>query len=272
MWLWDPLPLTRPGLGPSVKQELCPKSLFRTTRWGRRRLWAPRGTYIPPRPVNSVATSSSAVLNPMKPPKGTRQPNKPRVRPTSSAALQGPGLWQLWTQHRLPDQISDCLWSVPRVHLQPANLDLGLNVNCQEAQDRKHRRAAAQAYNPKKMYLTENFIALVRWGDFLEARGWTSSTWATTASPRSRTAQPGTSPTWAPLPKWQQDRRLSPELFYGLQVCSISSSNTTSSWSSLGLSAWSQTSSCYSWTTTSCRPCPQASSQAWLLLRLNLQE
>ncbi|EPY77834.1 SLIT and NTRK-like family, member 5 isoform 2-like protein [Camelus ferus] len=79
-------------------------------------------------------------------PKGTRQPNKPRVRPTSRQPSKdlgygnyGPSIaYQTKSPERKIESIAE---------LQP------------------------KPYNPKKMYLTENYIALVRRSDFLEATG-----------------------------------------------------------------------------------------------------
>uniref|UniRef100_A0A8D2KT00 SLIT and NTRK like family member 5 n=1 Tax=Varanus komodoensis TaxID=61221 RepID=A0A8D2KT00_VARKO len=49
--------------------------------------------------------------------------------------------------------------------------DLGLNVNCQERKIESIAELQPKPYNPKKMYLTENYIALVRRSDFLDATG-----------------------------------------------------------------------------------------------------
>uniref|UniRef100_A0A452VNA7 SLIT and NTRK like family member 5 n=1 Tax=Ursus maritimus TaxID=29073 RepID=A0A452VNA7_URSMA len=125
-----------------------------------------------PASVNSVATSSSAVYKPpLKPPKGTRLPNKPRVRPTSRQPSKdlgysnyGPSI-AYQTKSPVPLECPTAC----TCNLQIS--DLGLNVNCQERKIESIAELQPKPYNPKKMYLTENYIAVVRRSDFLEATG-----------------------------------------------------------------------------------------------------
>uniref|UniRef100_A0A668ADK0 SLIT and NTRK like family member 5 n=1 Tax=Myripristis murdjan TaxID=586833 RepID=A0A668ADK0_9TELE len=49
--------------------------------------------------------------------------------------------------------------------------DLGLNVNCQERKIESISDLKPKPYNPKKMYLTGNYIPVVRRSDFVDATG-----------------------------------------------------------------------------------------------------
>lgn len=123
------------------------------------------------------------------------------------------------------------------------------------------------------MYLDGELHALVRVGvTSLRPRGWTSSTWATTALPRSRTAPSGPHQPGGASTQWQQDRkRLSLSCSTACRVC-ISSSNTTSSARfNLGLSPSPKPPAAIPEQQPPLQTCPQASSRSLTLLRLNLR-
>uniref|UniRef100_A0A286XAV0 SLIT and NTRK like family member 5 n=1 Tax=Cavia porcellus TaxID=10141 RepID=A0A286XAV0_CAVPO len=155
------------------KQELCPRKLISDYEMRPQTPLSTTGyLHTTPASVNSVATSSSAVYKPpLKPPKGTRQPNKPRVRPTSRQSSKdlgysnyGPSI-AYQTKSPVPLECPTAC----TCNLQIS--DLGLNVNCQERKIESIAELQPKPYNPKKMYLTENYIAVVRRTDFLEATG-----------------------------------------------------------------------------------------------------
>ncbi|XP_074839123.1 SLIT and NTRK-like protein 5 isoform X1 [Carettochelys insculpta] len=155
------------------KQELCPRRLISDYEMRPQTPLSTTGYFhTTPASVNSVATSSSAVYkSPLKPPKGTRQPNKTRVRPTSRLPSKdlgysnyGPSI-AYQTKSPVPLECPTAC----TCNLQIS--DLGLNVNCQERKIESISELQPKPYNPKKMYLTENYIALVRRADFLDATG-----------------------------------------------------------------------------------------------------
>lgn len=155
------------------KQELCPRKLISDYEMRPQTPLSTTGyLHTTPASVNSVATSSSAVYKPpLKPPKGTRQPNKPRVRPTSRQPSKdlgysnyGPSI-AYQTKSPVPLECPTAC----TCNLQIS--DLGLNVNCQERKIESIAELQPKPYNPKKMYLTENYITVVRRTDFLEATG-----------------------------------------------------------------------------------------------------
>ncbi|XP_019379374.1 PREDICTED: SLIT and NTRK-like protein 5 [Gavialis gangeticus] len=155
------------------KQELCPRRLISDYEMRPQTPLSTTGYFhTTPASVNSVATSSSAVYkSPLKPPKGTRQPNKTRVRPTSRLPAKdlgysnyGPSI-AYQTKSPVPLECPTAC----TCNLQIS--DLGLNVNCQERKIESISELQPKPYNPKKMYLTENYIVVVRRADFLEATG-----------------------------------------------------------------------------------------------------
>lgn len=202
------------------KQELCPRKLISDYEM---RPQAPLSTtgylHTTPASVNSVATSSSAVYKPpLKSPKGTRQPNKPRVRPTSrqpfkdlSYSNSGPSI-AYQTKSPVPLECPTQCYC----NLQIS--DLGLNVNCQERKIESIAELQPKPYNPKKMYLTENYIAAVRRSDFLEATGLDL---LHLGNNRISAIQDRAFGDLANLRRLYLNgnriERLSPELFYGLQ-------------------------------------------------------
>ncbi|XP_069061298.1 SLIT and NTRK-like protein 5 isoform X1 [Pleurodeles waltl] len=155
------------------KQELCPRRIISDYEM---RPQAPLSTtgyfHTTPASVNSAVTSSSAAnRSPPRSPKGTRQPNKSRVRPTSRLPPKDPGISiygpSIAYQTKSPVPL-DCPTACT-CNLQIS--DLGLNVNCQERKLDSIGDLQPKPYNPKKMYLTENYITSVRRADFSEATG-----------------------------------------------------------------------------------------------------
>ncbi|KAG8137625.1 hypothetical protein E2320_004849 [Naja naja] len=145
------------------KQELCPRRLISDYEMRPQTPLSTTGYFhTTPASVNSVATSSSAVYKTPLKPKGTRQPNKSRVRPTSRLPSKdlgysnyGPSI-AYQTKSPVPLECPTAC----TCNLQIS--DLGLNVNCQERKIESISELQPKPYNPKKMYLTENYIALVQ--------------------------------------------------------------------------------------------------------------
>ncbi|XP_021569263.1 SLIT and NTRK-like protein 5 [Carlito syrichta] len=202
------------------KQELCPRKLISDYEMRPQTPLSTTGyLHTTPASVNSVATSSSAVYKPpLKPPKGTRQPNKPRVRPTSRQPSKdlgysnyGPSI-AYQTKSPVPLECPTAC----TCNLQIS--DLGLNVNCQERKIESIAELQPKPYNPKKMYLTENYIAVVRRTDFLEATGLDL---LHLGNNRISMIQDRAFGDLANLRRLYLNgnriERLSPELFYGLQ-------------------------------------------------------
>uniref|UniRef100_A0A8C8SB44 SLIT and NTRK like family member 5 n=1 Tax=Pelusios castaneus TaxID=367368 RepID=A0A8C8SB44_9SAUR len=202
------------------KQELCPRRLISDYEMRPQTPLSTTGYFhTTPASVNSVATSSSAVYkSPLKPPKGTRQPNKTRVRPTSRLPSKdlgysnyGPSI-AYQTKSPVPLECPTAC----TCNLQIS--DLGLNVNCQERKIESISELQPKPYNPKKMYLTENYIALVRRADFLDATGLDL---LHLGNNRISVIQDRAFGDLANLRRLYLNgnrlERLSPELFYGLQ-------------------------------------------------------
>nr|XP_033806155.1 SLIT and NTRK-like protein 5 [Geotrypetes seraphini] len=155
------------------KQELCPRKLILDYEMRPQIPLSTTGYFhTTPASVNSAATSSSAVYRPpLKPPRGTRQPNKSRVRPTLRLPAKdlgysnfGPSI-AYQTKSPVPLECPTAC----TCNLQIS--DLGLNVNCQERKIESISELQPKPYNPKKMYLTENYISVVRRSDFIDSTG-----------------------------------------------------------------------------------------------------
>ncbi|XP_015219123.1 SLIT and NTRK-like protein 5 [Lepisosteus oculatus] len=152
------------------KQELCPR---RAISEYEMRPQPPLSTigyfHTTPAAVTASATSSAVLRSSSKPTKGTRQPNKPRARPTSripsnNAYNYGP-IIAYQTKSPVPLECPTAC----TCNLQIS--DLGLNVNCQERKIENIADLKPKPYNPKKMYLTGNYIAMVNRSDFTDATG-----------------------------------------------------------------------------------------------------
>lgn len=149
------------------KQELCPRRPLDDTA----RPAPPSSTngyyQTTPAAVTSSATSS-AVLRSIKPTKGTRQFNRTRIKPTSRNTGVHPNhgtIIAFQTKSPVPlDCPTDCT-----CNLQIS--EIGLNVNCQERKIESISDLKPKPYNPKKMYLTGNYIPVVRRSDFVDATG-----------------------------------------------------------------------------------------------------
>lgn len=151
------------------KQELCPRRAISEYEMRPPPPPSTNGYFqTTPAAVTSSATSSAVLRSSSRPTKGTRQSNKTRSKPTSripgNPYNYGP-IIAFQTKSPVP---LDCP-STCTCNLQIS--DLGLNVNCQERKIESISDLKPKPYNPKKMYLTGNYIPLVRRSDFIEAEG-----------------------------------------------------------------------------------------------------
>ncbi|KAG7260035.1 hypothetical protein CRUP_012280 [Coryphaenoides rupestris] len=155
------------------KQELCPRRPPEETAGAARPAPPPLSTsgyyQTTPPAATSSATSSSILRSSSKPTKGTRQFNKTRSKPTSRIPGGNPYNYGpiIAFQTKSPVPL-DCPTACT-CNLQIS--DLGLNVNCQERKIESISDLKPKPYNPKKMYLTGNYIPVVRRSDFVDATG-----------------------------------------------------------------------------------------------------
>ncbi|XP_062904581.1 SLIT and NTRK-like protein 5 [Mobula hypostoma] len=154
-----------------AKQELCPR---RMNVDSDRKPVPPLTThgyfYTTPAPATSFITSSPVSKFPARTPKGTRLPKVPRVRTTSKgpSLKEGYNYGPIFAYQTKPPVPLVC----PRqctCNMQIS--DLGLNVNCQERKIERISELEPKPYNPKKMYLTGNYILTVRRSDFFDSPG-----------------------------------------------------------------------------------------------------
>ncbi|KAM6945889.1 SLIT and NTRK-like protein 5 [Aplochiton taeniatus] len=151
------------------KQELCPRRAISEYEMRPPPPLSTNGySQTTPAAVTASATSSAVLRSSSRPTKGPRQFNKTRTKPTSRipglAYNYGP-IIAFQTKSPVP---LDCPTACT-CNLQIS--DLGLNVNCQERKIENISDLKPKPYNPKKMYLTGNYIPVVRRSDFIEATG-----------------------------------------------------------------------------------------------------
>uniref|UniRef100_A0A8C4SUR5 SLIT and NTRK like family member 5 n=1 Tax=Erpetoichthys calabaricus TaxID=27687 RepID=A0A8C4SUR5_ERPCA len=149
------------------KPELCPR---RAVSEYEARPQPPLSTmgyfHTTPAAATSSPTSSAVLRSSTKP---TKQTNKARKRPTTRIPPKdgfnyGP-IIAYQTKSPVPLECPTAC----TCNLQIS--DLGLNVNCQERKVENIADLKPKPYNPKKMYLTGNYISMVRRSDFIEATG-----------------------------------------------------------------------------------------------------
>ncbi|KAM9343364.1 SLIT and NTRK-like protein 5 [Pholidichthys leucotaenia] len=152
------------------KQELCPRRAIAEYEMPPQ-LHLSTDAYYRTTPAQATAsfTSSGFARSSSRPTKGPRQSAKLKSRPTAripSNKSQNYGqIISFQTKSPVP---LDCPTACT-CNLQIS--DLGLNVNCQERKIEQISDLNPKPYNPKKMYLTGNYIAVVRRSDFVEATG-----------------------------------------------------------------------------------------------------
>ncbi|XP_078078872.1 SLIT and NTRK-like protein 5 [Mustelus asterias] len=154
-----------------AKQELCPRRGSLDSDWKPPPPLSTHGYfYTSAAPATSILTSSPVSRFAPRAPKGTRLPKAPRARPTSKSPSpkEGFNYGPIFAYQTKPPVPLVC----PRqctCNMQIS--DIGLNVNCQERKIERISELEPKPYNPKKMYLTGNYILTVRRSDFYDSPG-----------------------------------------------------------------------------------------------------
>ncbi|KAG2456749.1 SLIK5 protein, partial [Polypterus senegalus] len=149
------------------KPELCPRRAVSEYEARPQPTLSTMGYFhTTPAVVTSSPTSSAVLRSSTKP---TKQTNKARKRPITRIPPKdgfnyGP-IIAYQTKSPVPLECPTAC----TCNLQIS--DLGLNVNCQERKVENIADLKPKPYNPKKMYLTGNYISMVRRSDFVEATG-----------------------------------------------------------------------------------------------------
>ncbi|XP_028292799.1 SLIT and NTRK-like protein 5 [Gouania willdenowi] len=153
-----------------LKQELCPRRAIAEYE-------------MPPLPhlstdayyrttsgiVTASLTSSGIARSSSRPTKGPRLSAKLKSRPTARSPSNKPQNYGQIISYQTKSPVPlDCPTACT-CNLQIS--DLGLNVNCQERKVEQISDLNPKPYNPKKMYLTGNYISIVRRSDFNDATG-----------------------------------------------------------------------------------------------------
>uniref|UniRef100_A0AAY4DIZ3 SLIT and NTRK-like protein 5 n=1 Tax=Denticeps clupeoides TaxID=299321 RepID=A0AAY4DIZ3_9TELE len=146
------------------KQELCPRRAIAEYEMHAE---PARGSeaYFQTAPAS---TTSPGVLRSSRPTKGSRPSGKLRTKPTPRAPSNKQNLGPMLSYQTKSPVPLDCPTACT-CNLQIS--DLGLNVNCQERKIEHISDLNPKPYNPKKLYLTGNYIPVVRRSDFVEATG-----------------------------------------------------------------------------------------------------
>ncbi|XP_036396518.1 SLIT and NTRK-like protein 5 [Megalops cyprinoides] len=152
------------------KQELCPRRAISEYEMRPQPPLSTTGYFqTTPAAVTASATSSAVLRSSSRPTKGTRQSSKSRSKPTSRIPSNNPYNYGPIIAYQTKSPVPlDCPTACT-CNLQIS--DLGLNVNCQERKIESIADLKPKPYNPKKMYLTGNYIPVVRRSDFVEATG-----------------------------------------------------------------------------------------------------
>ncbi|CDQ57015.1 unnamed protein product [Oncorhynchus mykiss] len=152
------------------KPELCPRRAIAEYEM-RPQAHQTTDAYFRTTPASVTASfPSSAILrSSSRPTKGPRQSGKLKSKPTSRIPSNKPQNYGQIVSYQTKSPVPlDCPTACT-CNLQIS--DLGLNVNCQERKIERISDLNPKPYNPKKMYLTGNYIPVVRTSDFIEATG-----------------------------------------------------------------------------------------------------
>ncbi|XP_023666304.1 SLIT and NTRK-like protein 5 [Paramormyrops kingsleyae] len=152
------------------KQELCPRRAISEYEMRPQPPLSTIGYFQTMPAVVTVSATSSAVLrSSSRPTKGTGQLSRSKTKPTSRIPSNIPYNYGPIIAYQTKSPVPlDCP-AACTCNLQIS--DLGLNVNCQERKIENISDLKPKPYNPKKMYLTGNYISVVRRSDFIEATG-----------------------------------------------------------------------------------------------------
>uniref|UniRef100_A0A3P9MI41 SLIT and NTRK-like family, member 5b n=1 Tax=Oryzias latipes TaxID=8090 RepID=A0A3P9MI41_ORYLA len=157
-------------LGEVSKQELCPRRAIAEYEMPPLpHLSTDAYRRTTPAAVAASFTSSGVARSSSRPTKGPRQSAKLKSRPTARTPSNKPQNFGQIVSYQTKSPVPlDCPTACT-CNLQIS--DLGLNVNCQERKIELISDLNPKPYNPKKMYLTGNYITVVQRSDFVEATG-----------------------------------------------------------------------------------------------------
>lgn len=139
------------------KQELCPRRAIAEYEMGSEAFHEPE------------AIASSNIVLSTQPTKSSRQTRKLRTKPTARTASSQPQYYGPVVAYQTKSPVSLQCPTTCTCNLQIS--DLGLNVNCQEKKIECISDLSPKPFNPKKMYLTGNYIISVHRSDFLDTTG-----------------------------------------------------------------------------------------------------
>ncbi|XP_033842223.1 SLIT and NTRK-like protein 5 [Periophthalmus magnuspinnatus] len=150
------------------KQELCPRRAIAEYEMPPLPHLSTDAYYRTTPPlVTSSLTSSGIARSSSRPTKGPRQSGKLKTRPTARLPSNKPQNYGQIVSYQTKSPVPlDCPTACT-CNLQIS--DLGLNVNCQERKIEQISDLEPKPYNPKKMYLTGNYITEVEQANFIEA-------------------------------------------------------------------------------------------------------
>ncbi|XP_063069381.1 SLIT and NTRK-like protein 5 [Engraulis encrasicolus] len=156
-------------LGEVSKQELCPRRAIAEYEMHAEPARSSEA-YVQTTPASVAAsvTSAGGTLRSSRPTKGSRQSGKLRSKPTQRPSPNKQNYGPMVSYQTKSPVPLDCPASC-NCNLQIS--DLGLNVNCQERKIESIADLDPKPYNPKKMYLTGNYIPAVHRSDFADATG-----------------------------------------------------------------------------------------------------
>ncbi|XP_067116336.1 SLIT and NTRK-like protein 5 [Osmerus mordax] len=152
------------------KQELCPRrAIAEYEMQPQPHLSTDAHHRTTPSSVTASFTLSGIARSSSRPTKGPRPAGKLKSKPTSRIPSNRPQNYGQIISYQTKSPVPlDCP-AACTCNLQIS--DLGLNVNCQERKIERISDLNPKPYNPKKMYLTGNYIPVVRRSDFIEATG-----------------------------------------------------------------------------------------------------
>lgn len=152
------------------KQELCPRRAI--AEYEMRAETVHGGEAIFKTTAAATVTgsfTSSNIQRSTRPTKNPRQSGKLRAKPTLRVSSSKPQNYGPMVAFQTKSPVSLSCPTACTCNLQIS--DLGLNVNCQERKIEHISDLEPKPYNPKKMYLTGNYISSVQSSDFTEATG-----------------------------------------------------------------------------------------------------
>ncbi|XP_016331140.1 SLIT and NTRK-like protein 5 [Sinocyclocheilus anshuiensis] len=148
------------------KQELCPRRAIAEYEMRAEPAHSSEILYKTTSVTFTAGFASSTILRATK---SSRLSGKLRVKPTSRSSSSKPQNYGPMLAYQTKSPVTlDCP-NTCTCNLQIS--DLGLNVNCQERKIESISDLDPKLYNPKKMYLTGNYISSVCSSDFDGATG-----------------------------------------------------------------------------------------------------